>query len=335
MIGNMKKHFLLSLIGICLYAEIGAQSFGNSGYAEQKNISNESRKTFHDDKELEAEFQSNNEVLLEVRTMLNYRADRYVAVFHLTQIGENLAETNALTNDRLNRFINGLKILGINEKDVFIDVISLVPLYEWEQDKKLFSKTFNEVPKGFEIQKNVHISFSEQKLLNSIISIAAETEIYDFVKMDYIILDVNPLYAQLEAEAKKVLKRKESYFTQLGVPIDTAFKVFAEKTSRVNPSERYASYQIAQNNQTISLKKANLQFKPKTNSFYYEKMSEKGYDVVLNPLVLEPCVQLMYDLKVRYRLSEAVKQNIYLLDPAGNLQNIQIPTQTQWIKGKK
>ena len=65
-------------------------------------------------------------------------------------------------------------------------MISFVPVYQYETEKKVFNrKTYNEVPAGFELKKNIHIKFSDPEQLNEFISILSNYEIYDLVRVDY------------------------------------------------------------------------------------------------------------------------------------------------------
>ncbi len=81
-----------------------------------------------------------------VSILLNQSADTYLAVF----------------NARVTNFVNGLKQYGIPETNIYIDMVSLLPVFGLEAtEEKLFSKTFNEVPQGFELQKNIHILTSD------------------------------------------------------------------------------------------------------------------------------------------------------------------------------
>jgi hypothetical protein len=75
----------------------------------------------------------------------------------------------------------------VKEKDVFTDMLSFVPVYEIETTRKLFSKTYQEVPAGFEIQKNIHIKFTDARILDQLVTAAAKEEIYDLVKVDFFV----------------------------------------------------------------------------------------------------------------------------------------------------
>jgi hypothetical protein len=45
----------------------------------------------------------------------------------------------------------------------------------------------------------------------------------------------------------------------------------------------------------------------KPTSYYYRAITPKGFDVVINPEILEPVVQFTYDLKVKYLIERVVK----------------------------
>ena len=94
-----------------------------------------------------------------VEVLMNAPATTYTAVFNVSQVGASSEEANTLIDARINKVKNGLLALGLPKESIHVDMISFVPVYEIEVEKKLFSKTYNEVPKGFEIQKNIHVDF--------------------------------------------------------------------------------------------------------------------------------------------------------------------------------
>jgi hypothetical protein len=52
-------------------------------------------------------------------------------------------------------------------------------------------------------------------------------------------------------------------------------------------------------------KTGNLAQKP--TSYYYNPITSKGFDVVINSEILEPVVQFTYNLKVKYLIERPVK----------------------------
>ena len=62
-------------------------------------------------------------------------------------------------------------------------------------------------------------------------------------------------------------------------------------------------------------------YKPKT--MFYDKVNYDNFDIAINPTVLEPAMQFMYNLKVRFYLQEKEtkqpsKEHIWLT-PDGDL----------------
>ncbi len=82
------------------------------------------------------------------------------------------------------------QIAGHPDGDIYVDMVNFFPKYEYDVSKKLFSKkTYTEIPKGFELQKNIHIRYTAPALLDRIVTAAARQEIYDIVKVDYFVKD--------------------------------------------------------------------------------------------------------------------------------------------------
>jgi len=73
-----------------------------------------------------------------VRGLYNVTADKYVAIFSAQQTGRTIEEVNRLMDARIAKVQEG--IAGISGVSMVIDMITFVPVYELEEEKKLFSK---------------------------------------------------------------------------------------------------------------------------------------------------------------------------------------------------
>jgi uncharacterized protein YggE len=142
--------------------------------------------------------------VLEVNAMMNMKADSYLAIFNVTQLGQSAEEADSLMNERVARFTGRVKKQGVKENDVFTDMLSFVPVYEIETTRKLFSKTYQEVPAGFEIQKNIHVKFTDARVLDKLVTAAAKEEIYDLVKVDFFVDQQSSCYDTLRMFATKL-----------------------------------------------------------------------------------------------------------------------------------
>ena len=268
-----------------------------------------------------------------INALSNQKADSYTAIFSVLQLGKTADETNNLLNARLNGFLADLKALDIPKADIYVDMVNFLPRYEYDVNKKLFSpKTYTEIPKGFELQKTVHIRYSEPGLLDDIVTAAAKQEIYDIIKVDYFINDPNKVYKELRAAVFTYLNEIEAKYKDIGIELDSAYLSTAENAWVAYPINRYESYQafsaqmIDQGDKNAIVNKAD-----KPVSRFYNAIPANDYDIVINPEILEPAVQFSYNLIARYTLepnkpkeNTVVKKEFLWLTPEGEVKRLKV-----------
>lgn len=274
-------------------------------------------------------YKKDNEIVLDVHALMNVKASSFLAVFNLTQVGETAAKTDELINLRINNFLIALKELGINDKDIYIDMIYLVPTFEFEVQKKLFSKTtYNEVPTGFEMQKNIHLRFNDINKVDDIVTLAAKNEIYDMVKIDFFVNDTEKIYDSLRNESVENIKKKLSSLKEINLNLNDKYQIVNESSYAIYPETQYSDYDAFVNQSLEAVKKetgVSTIRKPKTVA--YDQISYNKYDIVINPEILEPVVQFVYILQVKYTLEKpdtTEKKNYMLITPAGEIKTLDI-----------
>ncbi len=245
-------------------------------------------------------------IVLETNAMMNVKADSYIAIFGVSQVSDSIESGHRLINNRLNSFIKSISKLGIKSDDIYIDFISQVPIFEYELEKKLFSKTYNEIPKGFELKKNIHINYEDKEIIDKLLIEAAKNEIYDIVKVDYIINDIESVYDSLRNVSIKLMNKKEKEFKNLNIKFIPMYHTVSENITSNYPIERYSSY-TAFNKPSINAvyKSSGKVIRSSSTTpitIYYNKIPYNNYDIVINPTVIEPVVQFSYNLKVKYVL---------------------------------
>lgn len=244
---------------------------------------------------------------LKADIMMNAKADSYVAILSITQTGETITETDSLMDLRLNTFFKGLAKVGIPIENTHVDFISLLPSYQFVETEKRYTKTLNEMPSGFEMKKNVHIRFVEHDRINDIISSAAKSEIYDLVKVDYNIADMESIYAEMSKKAEEVIKKKLDVYERLGFHLTV--QNFGINRGSVYPMERYAFYSAYKS----GTPKPSKTYKPgerdktvlvnyteKDKTVYYEKVPYNQFDLVMNAETTEPTIQVHLSMSVNY-----------------------------------
>lgn len=309
------KHLLIALLcatlglPVCLYAQVAGNAIQSQQkspryYESNANLNYDQRAVWSAGSV--GDFVGDTAVTLNVKVMMNVTADSYVALLGTAQIAENVETCHELIDRRLNAFLAALDKLGIPSKDRYIDFVSQVPVFEYEVEKKLFSKTYNEVPKGFEIKKNVHIAYTNNQLLNVILTEAAKYEIYDIIKVDVVVNDLEAVYDSLRHTAIRLINKKENNYRQLGIKFEpNRYQTVAEKIGSVYPVEQYDKYTAFSNPTLSAVKKAdpsNVVNVPKSQTVYYNKLPYNEFDKVINPQIIEPAVQFYCHLQTRHVL---------------------------------
>lgn len=250
-----------------------------------------------------------NTLTLEVNAMMNTTADSYLAIFHIMQLGQTAEEADSLMNERVQGFIRRAAKDGVNEKDIFTDMLSFIPVYEIETTRKFFSKSYQEVPAGFEIQKNIHVSFTDARILDKLVTAAAKEEIYDLVKVDYFVQHQSACYDTLRTFATKLLMQKLDNFDKLGLKVKESYRNGAEQNGAYFPLDRYTAYQTRTQASLNSKRKGQLVNdvrRPQT--LFYNKVPYGNFDIVLHADISEPPVQYTYNLTLVCQLPENVKE---------------------------
>lgn len=281
-----------------------------------------------------ATFAGQNVLDMSINALSNQKADSYTAIFNVVQIGETAEATNELLNNQIKAFVNNLKGIGIEEKDIYIDMVNFLPKYEYDVSKKLFSKTtFKEIPIGFELQKNVHIRFNDPAILDKIVTAAAKQEIYDIVKVDYFVNNPQAIYSELRKATMDYVNSIKLQYADLNISLDSAYVITAENAWVAYPGDRYESYQ-AYSSQKLSNKqqsgsKVNKADKPVSR--FYDAIPANDYDIVINPEILEPAVQFSYNLVLRFTLPERIprkevllQKEFVLVTPEGEVKRLKI-----------
>lgn len=257
--------------------------------------------------------------MLEANVLMNVRATAFTAIFSLTQNGKTIEEAEAAMKARTEIFKQQLTAAQIQESQIFIDPVSLVPTYETEVVNKKLSKTYNEVATGFEMKKNIHITFYKHGQVNDIVTAAARAEVYDLVKVEYAIENMDELVNKMRQDALQILLIKKGAMEKLG--IFARYTRVGEKVGSAFPFERYNQYTafktgaapgfIAQHAKHQPAQQVVYNYAEKNKTIYYEKVSEKQFDRVINPVVDEPMVQLYVSVKAEYTIydPEQEKEN--------------------------
>ncbi len=266
-------------------------------------------------------------ILLNVKGLNNLKADAFVAVFNVTQLGKTAEEVNQLINERIDVVSQSVK--GQSQA-FFVDMISFVPVYEYEVEKKIFSKkTYNEIPQGFELKKNLHVKYTDPDFLETLIAVCAKAEIYDLVRVDYFSSQLEQEKQKMQEKAKALLGEKVAQYQEM---LDADFlnykKDMVDGFRVIYPVEMYQSYQAFSSASLNLNKSAKVNATDKSTTQYYQPVYDKNFDFVINPTVVEPVIQVIYEVKLTLKrppeVREKAAKEYHIITPAGEVKKLDL-----------
>lgn len=282
---------------------------------------------------IQTSYANDNEMIITIKGIYNEKASSQKAVFSVLQVGKTAEEVTSLMDNRLNTVMEELKTFSA-EVEVVTDMISFIPMYEYEVQKKLFNpKTYNEKPSGFELKKNLIIKYKNTNDLNKIMSICAKQEIYDLAKVDYVTSNLDHIRDILQLKASEEYKQMlTNYSAIMNTDLFKKEKTLTEGYNTIYPMESYKAY--------TAYSQATLNFSPnsqvndirKNTTQFYDAALSKSHTFVVNADITEPTIQIFYDLTIRIKLKEdqlpkntIIRNNrYYIITAAGDIKPLQL-----------
>jgi hypothetical protein len=283
----------------------------------------------------QSSYYDGSDFLVRVHVLYNAAPSSYMAIFHLNQAGKKVQDIDSLMSKRVSKLIQQSHSIGLKKEDFYTDMIALVPIFE--KEKKTFGKNYTQVPKGFEMQKNLHVRYKNAAQLDALFTLAAQCEIYDLIKVEYFYDSTEMANQMLKSKAVQVLNQKLKTYKQMGISLDTNFRMVQEQRHQYFPIDEYMPYQPL----AVSTLEADENTDPnKTGSttpvttqrttMFYNQVSTDGFDAVINPSPLTPSIQFVYNLDVRYKIqvpiqtkTETIKQtDLLIITPQGTIKEI-------------
>lgn len=287
-------------MAFCLLNLSIAQEMGNATYGG---------KFKHNEVKAAVSYSNANSMTIEVSGIYNIKADGYIVIFATTQAGNTAEETDQLMNDQINLIKNEMKTKNISA-DIFVDMVSFVPLYEYELDKKRFNKrSYKEVPKGFEMRKNLHIRYKNPNELEKIITICAKAEVYDLVKVNHYSEKIEEFKDEMRTKAIAILNKKIKFNNEVvNINLNEKKRTMGEGFQIFYPNEQFSSYQAYSSN-SLNFQQGNkVSTAQKSTTYYHNPVVPKSHDFIINADKLEPSMQMLYTISVTYDLRPEPKE---------------------------
>jgi hypothetical protein len=283
------------------------QMIGNVGYSEAGGKSRAEQQERAKSQLSQFELPPNStSSFVECNVLMNVKADEYVAVFGIAHEGTTLAECAEKMDATVEGFQTGLRNLGVDKDAIYVDFITQSKIYAFELEEDILKEKLV----GFELKKNVSIHYSDPSLLERFTLLASGLQVYDLVKVDYIVSDIAGVQDKLMAEAAKIIKRKIGRYEQLlDLKLQAPAQVYAEKFAIHYPTQMYDSYNAHESEAIHSVRDRSqytVHTARKSRTLYFNGLDGDGFDTVINPVTAEPLVQFSLYLKMKYEVKQPV-----------------------------
>lgn len=250
-------------------------------------------------------FISDTSFVIQANVLINVIADSYVATFGVSESSTTLKDANTKIDKRIQDFISALTKMGISQSDIYIDMTTQTQI----SDYKVNGNYAEQYISGFKQKKNVIVKFKNIKDLDKMVVTASDYQIYDLAKVDYIVTDINKIYAQLFQTTIDVINsKKELYVKATNIKLKSSSEIFGESFYSYYPSQLYKSYTPNITTQYSDYGSYSKRKDLKQNTtYYYDKISYSGFDKVINPIVTEPAVEFVLMLQIKFDIEKSSK----------------------------
>jgi uncharacterized protein YggE len=297
---------LLPLDLVLFAREAAAQVGGNVGYGQNGARAAAAERRGRADRPLSREElpPTGDSMFVDAAVLMNVKADEFVATFGVAEQGETAEAAGAKMDATIGRLVESIRALGIAPKAIFVDFGAQTKIFGYEVEGNLAREKLV----GFEIKKTVAVRYRDKSLIDRLVLAAAASRVYDLVKVDYVVTDLEPIQDRLSEAAAAVVRSKLARHERLlGIKVRPMPQVYAERSSAHFPTDLYDSYTAGESEAIESVgfdrSRTTVQTLRKSRTFYYNPLDADGFDRVIDPVILEPVVQFTLYLKLRYTMA--------------------------------
>ena len=195
--------------------------------------------------------------------------------------------------------------MNIAEDDLFLDFVTQTKIYGFE----VMGDIAKEKLVGFELKKNLSIHYRDRSLIDKLAVTAARSKIYDLIKVDYVVKDVNLVQGGSSWKRPPRSSSRRSPVTTGCSESSCSLPPRSTRRSRRSITRPGCtnSYTAAESESVLSSslrQNHTVQLARKTKTFVFNGLDGDGFDQVINPVVIEPVVQFTLHLKVKYEIEQ-------------------------------
>jgi uncharacterized protein YggE len=242
----------------------------------------------------------NSGMLIPAHVQINIKADEFVAVFGLSQEGRNVQDCIRKLDPQIENFIGELKNIGLKAEDLSIDHTAQTRTYDYQ----ISGNVANEKATGFIVKKTVSIHYKEKEWINKLMTVATKANVYDLIKVDYLVSNSSVIREKLFEESARIIKEKAARYDKLlGLRFRSQIQIVQENYNTIFPNESYDSYVAFESGKVKESDfsdRNRVKEARKEETFFFNTQDPGGFDYVINPVVTEPVIQFSLYLQIKY-----------------------------------
>ncbi len=290
------------------FAQIsGNQVYGNSSNNNVRNAYN-IQKNGPNASSAQRIIVTDTTISIRASVLINQKASAYQLVVGVQQQELTAGICNKNINNRIKSLKQSLLKSGILAPNIYVDFVAQAEIFDYDVKKSEDVKLIEQNKKGYEIKKNVIITFIDLTNVDHLISLCAKEEIYDIIKVDYLDSQRMKTYAQLLEESWNIVKERKAMYSKLmELSIDKKPLRLNDQFNVILPKTQYKKYNAFEstdlsywyrNSSEAYIKKEAR----KKQTFYYNGMEAPFYDKTIN--TNDPTIGIQYtmELVVTYKL---------------------------------
>lgn len=297
----------------------------NKQYNQERN-----KNFFSNENEIVA---THNTINIVTKVIYNAIPDGYHITYTTSFIGKSVQDVEEKMNTKIDKLLEKVKSLKLSRKDIVVDVISLDPLFDFNQSDTM--------PIGYKIAENITFNIKSISVIRELSKTCLDFGIYDLIDAQAYLDNSKVIYDSLSEKTVEILNMKKKLCTDIGWTFAGGKTAMTKFKDVFYPTERYLNSYI----QNATLYKhhvsqnSTMNMDRKVDVDNYFNLNLKDADFVFNANTTSPVIQFYFQLNYTYtktdteaemrdkiRKEEEKKQDklFYIIDKTGNLKKVEM-----------
>jgi len=320
----------IMIAAFCWSAFANAQISGNQIYSNSNQYNDQNQIPVFS--AYTSKISSNqNSTTYKINVLNTVKANAYVITFGLNQEAISVKDCNAKINSRIQKFKSEIRKIGVEtekETDFYVDFISQTKVYDYDVNRDGSQVNAKQKDVGFEIKKNIIFKITDISKFDALVELAAENEIHNIVKVEYIVKNQDEVYEKMLDEAIKVYEKRRTLEKKTGAKQPQEKPMITVNFVNIQPKDQYKNYQAYESSNVEYSSNYNSdkvfvkQEQRKSKTFYFDGQKTNSYDVIMNDDTA--LIGVQYSMEVIFTIENPnpKSKDYHLITPNGELKKI-------------